>query len=65
LCSNIVDCIDCPTAFVKIEGKMEEEVCGAAGLCKLGWKNKYKGGNGYCECNEGMRGISCNEIMNQ
>jgi hypothetical protein len=44
---------------------MEEEVCGDAGMCKLGWKNKDKGGNGYCECNEGMRGISCNEFMNQ
>ena len=63
-CESIAECVDCPTALVdrKRNGNFEEEVCGASGVCRLGWKNqKAKGGNGYCECRNGMKGLACNE----
>ena len=38
------------------------EVCGNSGVCRLGWKNpNSKGGNGYCECKNNMKGVACNE----
>jgi len=41
-------------------GLVEPVVCGGSGKCKLGWKNdKMKGGNGYCECEGGTRGLAC------
>jgi hypothetical protein len=63
-CDNFAECVDCPTALVDTykNGNFQKEVCGNAGICKLGWLNtKMKGGNGYCECNEGMKGVACNE----
>ena len=44
-------------------GNFELEVCGKAGMCRLGWKNPdAKGGNGYCECQHGMKGLACNQF---
>ena len=63
-CEKVAECIDCPTALIDKQknGNFEVEVCGLSGVCRLGWKNpRAKGGNGYCECNGGMKGIACNE----
>ena len=64
-CENVAECVDCPSAVVdnKLNGRFEVEVCGRAGICKLGWKNPgAKGGNGYCECQDGLKGLACNEF---
>jgi hypothetical protein len=56
-----VECVDCPTAIIEKDGSFEEEVCANSGICKLGWTNTEKGGNGYCECSEGTKGLACNQ----
>jgi len=63
-CRKVLDCVNCPTALVDTykDGDLEEQVCGGAGTCKLGWKSKDKNfGNGYCICGEKMSGLACNE----
>lgn len=63
-CENVAECVDCPAAVIdnSKNGNFELEVCGKAGVCRLGWKNpNAKGGNGYCECKQGMKGLACNE----
>lgn len=63
-CEQIAECIDCPSALIdkNKDGDFVMEVCGMSGICRLGWKSPYsKGGNGYCECRNGMKGLSCNE----
>eukprot|EP00744_Colponema_vietnamica_P002111 GILI01003396.1.p1 GENE.GILI01003396.1~~GILI01003396.1.p1 ORF type:complete len:232 (+),score=41.74 GILI01003396.1:85-780(+) len=63
-CDEIAECIDCPYASLDLngDGYFEPEVCGDAGICRLGWKDPvHKGGNGYCDCLGGMKGLSCNE----
>jgi hypothetical protein len=64
-CENVAECVDCPAALVDVNknGKFELETCGRNGICRLGWKNpNARGGNGYCECQNGMKGLSCNEF---
>ena len=64
LCDTIIGCIDCPTALIDRtgNGNFQKEVCGLSGYCRIGWRNtKGKGGNGYCECINGMKGLACNE----
>lgn len=63
-CERVAECVDCPIAPVfNRNGILDTAVCGNAGICKLGWRNEEtKGGNGYCECNKGMRGIACNKF---
>lgn len=63
-CESVAECIDCPIAIVDIhnDGNYIPETCGGAGVCRLGWKNpQAKGGNGYCECKSGMKGLACNK----
>jgi hypothetical protein len=63
-CETNAKCIDCPKALIDPEmlGKLEEETCARNGICKIGWRNIVTGGgNGYCECSAGLRGLSCNE----
>ncbi len=46
---------------MKGSGEFESEVCSGSGVCKLGWKGtSTNGGNGYCECTNGRRGLACN-----
>lgn len=62
-CESVAECVDCPTALIdkNKNGAFTTEVCGGNGICKLGWKNaNAKGGNGYCECKNGMKGLACN-----
>ena len=64
LCESVSECIDCPSALVdkNKNGNFVNEVCGNSGVCRLGWKNpNSKGGNGYCECKNNMKGTACNE----
>lgn len=63
-CEQVAECIDCPFSLVdkNKNGNFDVEVCGGSGICRLGWKNpNSKGGNGYCECKNGMKGSACNE----
>ena len=63
-CEQVAECIDCPGALVdkNKNGDFVMEVCGNSGICRLGWKSpNSKGGNGYCECKNGMKGLGCNE----
>jgi len=63
-CESIAECIDCPYALVdkNKNGDFTQEVCGNSGVCRLGWKSpNSKGGNGYCDCKNNMKGLSCNE----
>ena len=63
-CENVAECVDCPAALIDFNksGKFELETCGRSGVCRLGWKNpNAKGGNGYCDCQNGMKGLACNE----
>jgi hypothetical protein len=63
-CDRIAQCVDCPTAVVYKKGLLEPAVCGNAGVCRLGWTNdKTRGGNGYCVCFNGMRGLACNQYI--
>lgn len=64
-CESVAECIDCPSGLVDRDhdGNFELEICSKAGTCRLGWKNvNAKGGNGYCECKDGLRGLACNEF---
>lgn len=64
-CSEVAECIDCPTSLVDLDGSgiLSPHICGGHGVCKLGWKDSQnKGGNGYCECEPGNRGLGCNEV---
>ena len=63
-CESVAECIDCPMALVdkNKNGNFVLEICGKEGVCRLGWKNpNSKGGNGYCECKNNMKGLACNE----
>ncbi len=63
-CDEVAECIDCPAALVDTgaDGTYELEVCAGNGVCRLGWKDgNHKGGNGYCECTAGTRGLACNQ----
>lgn len=66
LCEKLVECIDCPFGLNQIdsENNHEFETCSGHGICRLGWLNdkKNKGGNGYCECYEGRKGLACDQI---
>ena len=62
-CDIQTGCIDCPMGPVELGTKISEiepVVCGGHGKCRLGWKNQYQnGGNGYCECDKGSKGLAC------
>jgi hypothetical protein len=63
-CEQVAECIDCPHALVdkNKNGDFTQEVCGNSGVCRLGWKApNSKGGNGYCDCKNNMKGLACNE----
>ena len=63
-CDQVAECVECPAGLIDVGGgKMELEVCGGNGVCKLGWfdDTNKKGGNGYCECQGGARGLACNQ----
>lgn len=66
LCEKLVECIDCPYGLNEIdsEGNLEYQVCSGHGICRLGWLNekKKKGGNGFCECFDGRKGLACDQI---
>ncbi len=64
-CDEYADCIDCPYGMVDVNanGLLGPMVCSGNGICKLGWKDpQHKGGNGYCECSNNMRGLACNQM---
>lgn len=64
-CDQVAECVECPAGLVDLDnsGKLELEVCSANGICKLGWYDdtNKKGGNGYCECGAGAKGLACNQ----
>ena len=69
-CDKYVNCIDCPSGLNQIDSEFhyEFQVCSGHGICKLGWLNekneeKRLGGNGYCECYEGRKGLACDQIV--
>lgn len=64
-CDQVAECIECPSGLVDSnnDGNMELEVCSGNGRCLLGWYDDInkKGGNGYCVCSGGAKGLSCNQ----
>jgi len=64
-CDQVAECIECPSGLVDLngDGNMELEVCSANGRCMLGWYDDInkKGGNGYCVCSGGAKGLACNQ----
>ena len=62
-CEMVAECIDCPSANVIHEHfGIVPEVCAGNGICRLGFKYPdSKGGNGYCECLNSWKGLSCNQ----
>lgn len=64
-CDQVAECIECPSGLVDMngDGNMELEVCSGKGRCLLGWWDDVnkKGGNGYCVCQGGAKGLSCNQ----
>lgn len=66
-CEKYVQCIDCPAGLnlVDNENHYEFQVCSGHGICRLGWLHDEgrKGGNGFCECYEGRKGLACDQIV--
>ena len=64
-CDQVAECIECPVGVVDMSGNgnMELEVCSGNGRCLLGWYDDInkKGGNGYCVCSGGAKGLACNQ----
>jgi len=65
-CEKYLECIDCPFGFNLVDNQYnyELQVCSGHGVCRLGWLNDRgkKGGNGFCECYEGRKGLACDQI---
>ena len=68
-CDKYLQCIDCPSGFNIIDNQYnyELQVCSGHGICRLGWLNDRgkKGGNGFCECYEGRKGLACDQIIGE
>lgn len=64
-CDQVAECIECPAGLVDVngDGNLELEVCSGNGRCLLGWYDdtNKKGGNGYCVCSGGAKGLACNQ----
>ena len=66
-CDKIVECIDCPYGLNQNNQELEVQVCSGHGVCRLGWlrEKERKGGNGFCECYEGRKGLACDQISGE
>ena len=64
-CDQVAECIECPAGLIDLtgDGNLELEICSGNGRCLLGWYDdtNKKGGNGYCVCSGGARGLACNQ----
>lgn len=64
-CDEVAECIECPAGLNdnNSDGNLELEVCSGNGRCLLGWYDdtNKKGGNGYCVCTAGAKGLACNQ----
>lgn len=60
-CDDIVGCIDCPSiSLISEEGESSLEVCGDRGVCKI---VKDSSSTGYCDCDDGFRGVACESVF--